>query len=389
MRNFEWATPTRVIFGTGILEKLGKDAAGLGRRALLVYGRQSIRQNGLYDRICAQLSQAGIAWVDHGGVQPNPRLAHAIEGAQKARQFQADFIIAAGGGSVIDESKAIAVGACNEAPLWDYFTRKALFSAALPIIAIQTQPATSSELNGAAVITNDETKEKFSIRSLSIYPKLAFLDPSLTLDIPVRQTAYSCVDILAHMMEGYLTAAKDNPIQDGMTEAVCRAVMDAMERILQDPHDLDARATIMWGGAIAWNGLLAAGVDGASIPNHMLEHPLSGLYDITHGAGLSIVFPAWMRYRTPVHGRRIIRFGTRILGLEGLEQKSEAEAAAAVIDALKAWYRHIGSPVSLSEAGIHELDIESCADQAVALCRLWGVSGYSREEIVDMYRLMA
>jgi alcohol dehydrogenase YqhD (iron-dependent ADH family) len=225
MQNFEWVTPTKVIFGSKILEKLGKETAGIGKRALFLYGKESIKKSGLYCIVLGQLYGERVFFVEHGGVQPNPRISHAEEGARKIKENHLDVIVAVGGGSVIDEAKAIAVAGCHEEPLWDFYMRKISFEKALPIVAVQTLPATSSELNGASVMTNETTHEKFSIRSETIYPKVSFLDPSLTLDIPVQYTAYACTDILSHLMEGYFTASSDFPLQDGMVEGVCRAVM--------------------------------------------------------------------------------------------------------------------------------------------------------------------
>jgi len=389
MQNFEWITPTKVIFGSGILERLGAETAQRGTRALFLYGKESIKKSGLYVRIADQLKNAGILFIEHGGVQPNPRIAHAEEGARKVRAHELDVIVAVGGGSVIDEAKAIAVAAANDAPLWDYYIRKASFRNALPIIAVQTLPATSSEMNAASVMTNGDTHEKFSIRGENLFPKVAFLDPSLTLDIPVQYTAYACTDILSHLMEGYFTATSDFPLQDGMVEGVCRAVIDSLEIILKNPRDIEARSTIMWAGALAWNGLLKAGVEGASIPNHMIEHPLSGFHDIAHGAGLSIVIPAWLKYKKPQIAHRIQLFGERILGMGAtLKGKATLEAADEIIAALESWYRHINTPVRLRDAGITSLDVDACTGQAMALSELWGVPGYTEKDVRAVYALM-
>ena len=389
MQNFEWVTPTRVVFGTNILERLGAETAKIGKRALFLYGKESIKKSGLYDTIVSQLKAAGIFFVEHAGVQPNPRIAHAEEGARKMKEHHLDVIVAVGGGSVIDESKAIAVAACHEEPLWDFYMRKASIQRALPIVAVQTLPATSSELNPASVMTNEATHEKFSIRSELLFPKVSFLDPSLTLGIPVQYTAYACTDILSHLMEVYFTADQDYPLQDGMIEGVCRAIKGALEIILQDSRNLEARSTIMWGAALAWNGLFKSGVGGAATPNHMIEHPLSGFYDIAHGAGLSIVIPAWLKYMKPKIAHRILFFGERVMGQgKELEGKSDSEGADIVIKALENWYRHIHTPVRLKEAKIFSLDTDMCVKQAMELSVYWGVPGYTEKDIRAIYTLM-
>lgn len=390
MKNFTWYTPTKVIFGTKILDQLGREASRIGKRALFLYGKQSIKRSGLYEKVVAQLRGADIEFMEHGGVQPNPIISHALEGAQKVKEHELEMIIAVGGGSVIDEAKSIAVASCNEEPLWDFYLGKAIIKNALPIIAVQTLPATSSELNPTSVMTNDATGEKFSFSSELVFPKLSFLDPSLTLDIPIQYTAYACTDILSHMMEGYFTASEDSPLQDGIVEGTCRAVMGALDTVMIQPRDLKARSTIMWAGALAWNGLFVAGVEGASTPNHMLEHPLSGLYDLPHGAGLSIVIPAWLKYMKPHIAHRIVLFGERILGMgESLRNKAALDAADLVIEELEGWYRHIHTPIRLHEAGIEKLDIEACTKQALSLSKLWNIPGYKDSDIRAIYEMMA
>ncbi len=398
MVNFELELPTKIVFGDNVLPRLGTEAARYGKKALLVYGKSSIKASGVYDSVAASLGAAGIRIVEHPGVKPNPALSHAEAGAALAKRKRVDMIVAVGGGSVIDESKSIAVGAAHDRPLWDFFTRKAEISSALPLLVVQTLPATSSEINAAAVLTNEETHEKFSIRSVHIYPRVSFLDPGLTVTIPLKYTAYAVTDILSHMMEGYFTTtAKWIPVQDGIVEGMCTAVIDTMERLLSDPADYDARAAVMWAAALAWSGLPKAGVDGASIPNHMLEHPLSAYHDIAHGAGLSIVIPAWLRYKKADIAPRIIRFGRNILrmGVEldgpprgsGFDVRSESEQADMVIDALENWYRKIGTPIRFDEGGIRDPDLEKLAGHALELARYWQVSGYTKEDIVKIYSL--
>ncbi|MCX7786966.1 MAG: iron-containing alcohol dehydrogenase [Spirochaetes bacterium] len=401
MVNFEWETPTKIIFGQGCLNRLGEETIRWGKKALLVYGKNRIKELGIYQQVLNQLKAASVQIMEHPGVKPNPILSHAEEGARKAREENVDVIVAVGGGSVIDESKGIAIGAYHTEPLWDFYLRKVQVRKALPLIAVQTFPATSSELNQVSVLTNDRTGEKFSVRSNELFPKVTFLDPTFTLQIPVQQTAYAVTDMLSHLMEGYFTQKRDFPVQDGLVEGMCRALMGAMETILEDPTNLDARSDLMWAGAWAWNGLLKAGVEGASIPNHMLEHPLSGLYDVPHGAGLSIIIPAWLSYKKTQVAHRILKYGTDVLRIAdlsvGKELQSEVhrtplspsveKAVDQVIQALVAWYRKIGTPTSLKEAGIPNVDLEKLTSQALELCRLWGISGYSAEDIRAIYQL--
>jgi hypothetical protein len=389
MTNFTLHIPTKIEFGKGVLSSIGAAAAEYGKTALLVYGGGSIKKNGVYDTVKKSLESAGVEVIEHPGVKPNPILSHAEEGAALARREGVECIVAAGGGSVIDEGKSIAVGTRNDGPLWDYYTHKGTPADALPLLAVQTMPATSSEMNMISVLTNEETKEKFSCRCELIYPKIAYLDPTTTLSIPLAQTAYACTDILSHVLEGYFTSTDPfAPVQDGYVEGIAKAVIRGVERLLADPKDYEARAAVMWAGTLAWNGICNAGVEGAGIPNHMLEHPLSAVYDLPHGAGLSIVMPAWLKYKGQQIAPRLLKFGKEILGSEGLDDdRLLEEKTAQVIGEFETWLRKIGAPTSFSDAGLDTPDIGELVKQARALCGVWGVEGYSDEDIEAVYRL--
>jgi len=387
MNNFEFYSPTRVIFGRGVVSRLGEVCGVLGKRAFLVYGRSSIKQSGLYGQVKEQLSKAGVSVVEHGGVTANPVLAHAEEGIRLAKDEKVDFILAVGGGSVIDESKAIAAGACSDTPLWDFYLKKAVIGKALPIVAVQTLPATSSETNQAGVLTNPETREKFSIRSPHLAPRAAFLDPELTFTVPLSYTSYACFDIMSHLLEGYFTATDPfAPVQEGFVEGSVRAVMASLEKIRKDPRDFNARASVMWAGALAWNGLANAGLEGASIPNHMLEHPLSAVYDVPHGAGLSVVMSAWLEMKKREIQPRILKFGTEILRFPGLSRiPRDEDKADAVIETFRAWIVSVDCPLTMAQAGVKDPDVEELTRQALKLGRLWGISGYDEKSVRGLY----
>lgn len=392
MQSFTFQLPTHVRFGVGVIEGVGETVAAYGKTALLVYGGGSIKRNGVYDTVVTGLKSAGVTIVEHAGVTPNPRLSHAEAGVRRARESGVDVVVAVGGGSVIDESKGVACGAVDGAgDLWDFYARRRKPTDALPVVAVQTVPASSSEMNPVSVLTNDETLEKFSLRSPAIYPKAAFLDPAVTTTIPLEYTAYACTDILSHVMEGYFTTTDPSvPLQDGMVEGLAKAVIGAMNTLLENPADIDARSTVMWAGGLAWSGLMNAGVGGAAIPNHMVEHPLSAYYDIAHGAGLSIVIPAWLSFMRDRITERIIRFGYEILQIgDRLDGRPPAEQADIVIAALTEWYRSIGTPVSFAEAGLDDVDIDRCTEQALSLSELWGVKGYTADDIREVYRRCA
>lgn len=389
MQNFEFNSPTKIIFGSDILKNIGPSAKEFGTKALLVYGQSSIKKSGLYDKIKNFLIEAGISVTDYSGVKPNPELSHAQEGAKKAVDTGSEMIIAVGGGSVIDESKAIAAGACYAGNLWDFYSQTASIKKALPIIAVQTLPATSSETNKVSVLTNPATNEKFGTGSPFLVPMITFLDPSLTFTIPLEYTAYASFDIMSHLLEGYFTSTDSYaPVQDGLVEGLVKAVMASFNIVQKDYRNWDARASLMWAGALAWNGLFNAGVKGASTPNHMLEHPLSAVYNIAHGAGLSAIFPSWLKYKKKSIAPRIIRFGEKILEMgDEIKELSESQACDRIIDKFSKWIGNTGCPLSLKEAGIDNPDIPELVKQARTLCGLWGIDGYTDEDLETIYRM--
>ena len=389
MQNFEFYSPTKVIFGNDILKDIGTTAKQFGKRAVLVYGKNSIKNSGLYDQIIQLLKEESISIIEHPGVKPNPELSHAEQGVKKALEYKAEMIIAVGGGSVIDESKAIAAGACYNGFLWDFYSTKATVKNALPLIAVQTIPATSSETNQVSVLTNTKTNEKFGLRSPHIAPKVAFLDPSLTFTIPLEYTAFASFDIMSHLLEGYFTSTDSfAPVQDGFVEGLVKAVMLAFENVQKNPKDWNARASLMWAGALAWNGLGNAGVEGASTPNHMLEHPLSAVYDIAHGAGLAVIFPVWLKYKKESLAPRIILFGQKILEMDNeIKGLPENLACDRIIEKFSTWIGNTGCPLSLKDAGIENPDIPLLVKQARTLCGLWGISGYTDKDLEAVYRL--
>ncbi|MCK9230598.1 MAG: iron-containing alcohol dehydrogenase [Syntrophales bacterium] len=377
MKNFIFENPTKIIFGEGQIARIGGETRRFGRRVLFVYGKGSIKENGVYDQVTASLSEAGLEVVEWPGVRPNPVLSHVREGIELARRENVEAVLAAGGGSVIDEAKTIAAGVPAEQDVWDYFTCKAVITAALPVLTVLTLSASASEMNPTAVITREEGAQKFSIRSPHIQPKTSILDPTVLYSLSSNQSAYGAVDAITHMLEGYFNGQAAAPIlQEGLVETLTRVIMGSMETILANPRDYDARAAIMWATTLAFNGLVSAGIGRFSLPAHMIEHSLSALYDVAHGAGLSIVLPGWMRYAAAdgATEARIARFARRIFAVD---TGDDSEAARAGTEALKAWFRSIGSPVSLNEVGIPEADINRIALNAALTADVWGMRDYT------------
>lgn len=382
MENFIFQNPTKIIFGKNILPQVGEEVKEFGKKILLVYGKESIKKNGVYDSVMESLKKFGIDVLEFGGVKGNPVLSHAVEGAEIAKSKKVDLVLAVGGGSVLDESKAIAAGAVSDNEIWNFFTGKATISSALPIATVLTLPATGSEMNGGMVITNEDTIEKFGMGGIPcLYPKVSFLDPETTYSLSLRQTAYACSDIMSHLLEGYFTTTADRlPVQDGYVEGVVKAVMQSMLEIKKYPIDYNARAHFMWGATLGWNGIGSAGVPGWAIPSHALEHPISAYYDIAHGAGLSITTPAWLKYKKNQITNRILLFGRNILGLD-------TGSVDFVIKELEAFYTQIGTPIAFSEAGIKSPDINALVNHSEKLFNDWKIPGYSREDLIAIYKL--
>lgn len=380
MNSFVYENPTKLIFGENCIEILHKEIERFGNTVLFVYGSGSIKKNGIYDVVVEELEKGDISFIEHSGVQGNPRLSHAEVGVDKVRQNNIDCIIAVGGGSVIDEAKAIAFGSLYDGPLWDIYEKKAVVTEALPIISILTLPATASEMNGFSVLTNDKTLEKFVVRATPISnPKVSFCDPAYTSTLSLEQTAFAAADIISHATEGYFTTTESelNP-QDEIIEGIVRSVIDSMKQIRKDPKDMKARASLMWSATLAWNGIAQAGISGMQLPCHALEMPLSGIYDIAHGAGLSILTPSWMRNVKDLHGERLCRFGERCLGV--------SRDVEEVANAMEELYITIGAPLKLKDVGVTNIDIEELIDNAYNSFVQRGIAGYSRERISDIYK---
>lgn len=385
MQNFTFWNPTRIVFGQNTIPQIGKETVAFGLKALLVYGRDSVKRSGVFDQVMKSLTNAGVTVVEFGGVRSNPVLSHLREGVALAKRERVDVVVAVGGGSVIDESKAIAAGARAEHDVWDFFIDQARVKDALPLLTVLTLAATASEMNSGGVVTNEETQQKFNINSPLLFPKVSILDPTVTFTVPADYTAYAGVDAIAHMIEAYFTCQDSAiPLQDRLVAGLASTIMEATEQCLAKPDDYQARANMMWGASLAFNGLTTAGIGPYGFPNHMIEHSLSALYDIAHGAGLSIVIPGWMSYQAKRSPARLSRFARQVFGVEAAD---DTEAALQGIAALKAWYGRVGSPTSLSAAGIPAADIDKIAANAVMLAKKWRLRDYTQEVIAEILQL--
>ncbi len=379
MENFEFFNPTRILFGKQAEQKIGKLLKKDDiEKVLFVYGKSSIKDIGLYDRVVSSLKKEGIEFIEHGGVKPNPVLSHTRDGIAKAKKHKVDAILAVGGGSVIDEGKTIAVGAKTDKDIWEYFKRDKVIKKALPVYVILTLAATGSEMNGFAVITNEETKEKLSITSEHIFPKLSILNPELTFTVSSQYQAYAAVDTIAHVIEYYFSGQYCPNLQNRLIEGLIKTVIETTEIILNEPQDYNARAEFMWSATLALNGLTRLGIKGGEFPNHMIAHSLGALYDLPHGACLSIVIPAWMKWYKDKNYEQFERFAEKIFKVKSAEEG---------IDNLKAWFKKIGAPVSLRDAGIDASEMSSIIENAYNIAVVWDMAQkYSKEVLTEILK---
>ena len=384
---FTYCNPTKICFGNGTVRETGKEVAAAGlRRVLLVYGKSSIKRNGVYEAVTASLKAAGVAATEWPGVSANPLVSHVRGGVALAREARVDGILAVGGGSVIDAAKAIALGASAPCDVWDFYMGQKVPQAALPLVAVLTLPATGSEMNGGTVITHDETREKRAVVHPLLNPKASILDPETTVSVPPEYVAYSASDAISHTIESYLTRpAAFLPVQDGYAEGVVRAIMASTERILADPKDLDARGAMMWAATLAWNFLGSSGVGPWCTPAHMLEHPLSGLHNVPHGAGLAVTGPAWMLWESLRRTDRLAAFARRMMEVQ---ESDDAIAAVKGVARFRTWLKMIGNPVTLDECGIREDAIPELARHSETLAKAWGTGpDYTADTCAEILRL--
>ena len=373
MLPFEHYNPTEIIFGRGCHRNVGEKTRAYTDTALLVYGGGSVKKTGVLDAVCASLEQAGVRCELLGGVQPNPRLAKVQEGIRLCREKQLRFVLAVGGGSVIDSAKAIGMGACYDGDVWDFYCGKVVPQATLPVGVVLTIPAAGSESSDGSVITKEEGLLKRSCCGRLQYPKFAMLNPELCVTLPKSQISAGGSDMIAHVLERYFSDEPGTDVSDRLCESVLRSLMMLLPRVYQDPDDVDAWSEIMWAGNIAHNGLLGRGrrEDWAC---HPIEHELSALYDIAHGAGLAIVFPAWMKTVFPAHRARFVQFAMRVMDVS-MPMDDEDAIIREGISRFERFLRSIGAPVRLSEAGLAHADIPLLAKMA---CGDWTLGSFEK-----------
>ena len=353
--NFNYYTPTQIVFGKGAELQTGALVQAQNcKKVLLHYGSGSARKSGLLDRIEKSLTEEGIAYVQLGGVVPNPRLSLVYKGIELCRKESVDFILAVGGGSVIDSAKAIGYGVANEGDVWELYDRKKQASGCLPIGAVLTIAAAGSEMSDSSVITKEEGGIKRGYSSDYCRLKFAVMNPELTMSLPPYQTASGCTYILMHTMERYFTAGSHMELTDSIAEGLMRTVMKNAEILRDEPGNYDARAEVMWASSLSHNGLTGCGIVDKDFASHALQHEVGGMFDVAHGAGLAAIWGSWARYVYRDCLSRFVKFALDVMGVEA--GNSDEETALKGIEAMEAFYHRIGMPVSLKELGISPSD---------------------------------
>lgn len=352
MKNFEYFTPTRVVFGKNAEEQTGRLIKEAKCKKVLVhFGGSSAKKSGLLDRITSSLEEEGISYVTLGGVVPNPRLSKVYEGIELCKKEEVDFILAVGGGSVLDSAKAIGYGVANSGDVWDFYMKTREIQGCLPIGTVLTIAAAGSEMSNSSVITNEDGWLKRGCNSDSSRCRFAVLNPELTYTLPEYQTQCGCVDILMHTMERYMTTEPSLELTDGISEALMKNVIKHAKILMEDPENYEARAEVMWAGSLSHNGLTGCGTNGGDWAPHQLEHELGGMFDVAHGAGLAAVWGSWARYVYKTQPERFVQFAVNVLGIEN-DFRNPEKTALKGIEAMEDFYRSIGMPVSIRDMGI-------------------------------------
>ncbi|UOQ84221.1 iron-containing alcohol dehydrogenase [Gracilibacillus salinarum] len=385
MQNFSFYNPTKLHFGKGQLDKLQEELKHYGTNILLVYGGGSIKRNGLYEQVTTILEKENKQVFELSGVEPNPRVTTARKGIEICKTENIDFILAVGGGSTIDCTKAIAVGAKSEADIWDIVTKKAHATGALPFGTVLTLAATGSEMNPGSVITNWETNEKHGWGSPYSFPAFSILNPDFTKTVPKDQTVYGMVDIMSHALEHYFHHEENTLLQDRMVEGILQTIVETAPKLLEDLENETHRATVLYNGTMALNGMVNMGYQG-DWATHNLEHAVSAVHDIPHGGGLAILFPNWMEYAIDENIARFKQFAIRVFNVDP-DGKSDKEVGLEGISKLREFWNSIDAPSRLADYDIGEDSIEDMADKTVIAKPEFGnFKKLTRDDAVAIYK---
>ncbi|WP_226577183.1 iron-containing alcohol dehydrogenase [Halobacillus litoralis] len=384
MNNFLQHNPTKLYFGKGQIEQITNE---IGKRAkvLVIYGGGSIKRNGVYDDVIRQLNAVDAEIYELSGVDPNPRLATVRKGVEICKQEGIDFLLAVGGGSVIDCTKAIAAGAEYEGDAWDLITQQAPIEKALPIGTVLTLAATGSEMNAVSVITNWEAKDKLGWGSPLVYPTFSILDPTYTFSVPENQTVYGIVDSMSHALEHYFHRTPNTPMIDGFIESLLRTAIETGPKLIENPQSYEYRETMMYLSTTAFNGTLMNGTDGGDWATHRIEHAISAVYDIPHGGGLAILFPNWLEHVLEDDPSRVKQLAVNVLNVDptGKEDKETAREGA---QALRDFWNSLGAPQTLRDYDIDDRDFDAIIEKTFIKPGVGTYKEMNKESVRDILK---
>jgi alcohol dehydrogenase YqhD (iron-dependent ADH family) len=385
VNDFTFYNPTKVIFGKGVNARIADEIASAEiSRVLLLYGGNSIHRTGVYDELKDALAQNGIHAAECGGVRANPLISKAREAIKIMRGENLEAVLAVGGGSVIDSSKAIAAGVPYDGDIWDLFAKIAPVGRALPVYAVATVSATASEMNYTSVMTNEDLCQKVGLSDMKLFPRCTAMDPSVQFSVPERQTVNGGIDAICHVLETYFDGARGVEIQMEYCEGLVRSIMGLLPRLGEHPDDYDARSQFAWAAASALNGTTWAGHPGrGDFASHALGHALSAKYDSVHGETLAVMMPAWMKYVCRHDLYAFVRFADRAFGIRDGSEETRAERG---IDALRRFFLSLGAPVSLRELGAPEGDIPELADSVTRNGPVGVFKKLDTEDVLKIYR---
>ena len=382
MLDFDYQAETRILFGKDKIKGIAGEIKKYSARVLLVYGKGSIKTNGIHQELVSILNENKISFNELSGIEPNPKISSVRQGIALCRVHELDFILAVGGGSVIDCAKAIACGVYSEKDPWDFFIKKSEIIKALPIGVILTLSATGSESNGFSVISNKDTEEKLGIGHDILKPKFSILDPSYTFTVSSKQSAYGVVDIYSHLLEQYFSPEKGTFLQDRLAESLMKTCIHYGAKVLTKPNNYEFRAQLMWASSLSLNGLLSCGKTG-DWSTHFIEHVVSAVYDIAHGLGLAIITPYWMEYVLGAKDSgKFADYGRNVFSLQG---QDDAAIGRDAIEQTKAFFKSLGLPSRLKDVGVEEGSLGQMAKKAT---KFGSIGSYSKLDTNDVYEIL-
>lgn len=385
MKNFTFDMSTKVFFGENNVEKLGATISKHSHKILIVYGSERIKKSGLFGKIVEEFNKFNITFNELAGIKPNPSIESVRAGINIMNENNLDFVLAVGGGSVIDAAKGIAAGAASGIDPWKFCTKEAAVKKAFPLATILTLAATGSEMNGNSVISNEETKEKLYFGSDLVKPVFSILDPTLMYTLPKNQTAAGVVDIFTHVAEQYFDKTNSAGVSDRISEAIMKTCIQYGRTAIDEPNNYEARANLMWAGSLALNGLVSYGKSGGDWATHGIEHELSAAYDITHGLGLAIILPQWMKYI--LNEKNVDRFVMFAENVFSIKREDKFEQAEAGIEATSVFFQSLDVESKLSEIGIDDSQFDHMANQAVQFGNIGGFRSLGANDIKEIYKM--